>query len=49
MKSVMEGHIWYSAGESDEGEDIYCTIFMSNPIFIIYNVPVFLNKLKGWV
>ena len=46
----MEGHIRYSLGESDEGEGIYCTVIVSNPIFILNNeIPVCLNKLKGWV
>ena len=46
----MEGHIWYSLGESDEGEGIYCTVIVSNPIVILNNeIPVYLNILKGWV
>ena len=33
----MEEHIWYSLGESDEGEVMYCTVFVSNSIAILNN------------
>ena len=48
----MEGRIWYSLGESDEGEVKYCTVIAFNPIVILNlnnEIPVCLNKLKGWV